>query len=183
MTKRDTLSSMQFDLIVREYHTMVFRVVLGFVRQREDAEDLTQDVFVSAYKNIEEFRGEAEMSTWLYRIAINLSLNFMDRKKRRDLLQAGESMLKSLFRIADNTKNPQKVLETEEEERRIQKAISSLPQKQQIAFILTRINDLPQKEVAKMMNISQRAVEQLLLRGKNNLNKKLGIAIRKCKPE
>ncbi|MDR2498738.1 MAG: hypothetical protein LBD28_04795 [Tannerellaceae bacterium] len=58
-----------FDLIVKEFHGMVFRTVLGFLHVREDAEDITQEVFVKAYRNIEKFRGDSSLSTWIYAVS------------------------------------------------------------------------------------------------------------------
>jgi RNA polymerase sigma-70 factor (ECF subfamily) len=168
-----------FDTIVRENHTMIFRTILGFVHIREDAEDLTQEVFVSAWRNIGKFRGDARLSTWLYRIAVNISLNFAAQKRHKTFIQAGEDLWNSIVNKTRELQTPHRMLENKEDSEVIQKAIDSLPDKQQTAFVLTRINDLPQKEVADIMGISQRAVEQLLLRAKVNLSKKLGAGHKK----
>lgn len=167
-----------FAIIVSKYHTMIFRTVIGFVHVQEDAEDLTQEVFVSVYQNISKFRGDSEISTWLYRIAVNTSLNFVSQKQRKSFLQFGD-LLKSFFTKASDEKDPQQKLEADEEKAAVRNAIDSLPDKQRTALILTRFNDLPQKEVAQVMGISQRAVEQLLLRAKTNLRKILNPPIRK----
>lgn len=151
---------------------MIFRTIIGFVHLKEDAEDLTQEVFITAYKNIDKFRGESEISTWLYRIAVNTSLNFVAAKQRKNIMSFG-SIWESLFNKADAEKNPLQELESNEQKKEIALAIDSLPEKQRTALVLTRFNDLPQKEVADIMKISQRAVEQLLLRAKVNLTKKL----------
>lgn len=167
--------------VVEKYHSMVFRIAVGFVHIREDAEDITQEVFIKIYQNREKFRGESEISTWLYRITVNTSLNFIAQKKRRGFLQFGDELLKNLFGKAGERKNLHQELEEAEEKAEIRKVIDSLPEKQRIAFILTRYDELPQKEVAEIMQISQRAVEQLLLRAKANLNKKMAPAIRNRK--
>lgn len=168
-----------FNAIVKEYHCVIFRTAIGFVHLREDAEDITQEAFIKAYQNHENFRGESEISTWLYRITVNLSLNFIAQKQRKSFLQITSDLFNNLINSPDDTKNPNELLEESEEKVLIQKAIDSLPEKQRIAFILTRYDDLPQKDVAGIMQISQRAVEQLLLRAKINLNKKLAQTIRK----
>ena len=167
-----------FAVIVKKYHTMIFRTSIGFVHVQEDAEDLTQEVFINAYQNISKFRGDSEVSTWLYRIAVNTALNFVAQKQRRGFLQFGD-LLKTFFNKASNSLNPQQKFEAAEEKETVRKAIDSLSDKQRIALVLTRFDDLPQKEVAKIMGISQRAVEQLLLRAKINLSKKLEQPIRK----
>jgi RNA polymerase sigma-70 factor (ECF subfamily) len=166
-------SATSFETIVGENHTMIFRTVLGFVHVREDAEDLTQEVFVTAYRNIGDFRGEAQVSTWLYRIAVNTSINFIARKRRRALIGLGGDIWRSIFDREEDIKTPHRILEADQERESIERAIDSLSDKQRTAFVLTRMNELPQRDVADIMCISQRAVEQLLFRAKANLVKKL----------
>ncbi|MFV0545038.1 MAG: RNA polymerase sigma factor [Bacteroides sp.] len=162
-----------FEKIVREYHPMVFRTALGFVHNKEDAEDLTQEAFLRAYRAWGHFRGDAEVSTWLYRITINLSLNYINIKNRKGWLQLGEEAVRKLLNLESDGCNPQEELEQQESERRVAAAIDSLPDKQRTAFVLLRYEELPQKEVAQIMGVSEGAVEQLLIRAKTNLQKKL----------
>lgn len=168
-----------FDTIVKENHSLIFRTVLGFVHVREDAEDLTQEVFVTAFQHLDDFRNDAQISTWLYRIAVNISLNFVTQKRRGRFIQAVEDFRNTIFYKTEDAKTPHQLLEAGEEREIIQKAIDSLNDKQRTAFVLTRMNDLPQKEVAAVMGISQRAVEQLLIRANANLRKKLGATHKK----
>ena len=63
-----------FEMLVRKYQQMVFRTAMGFVHSKEDAEDISQDVFLKAYSSLQQFKGEAEFSTWLYRITINTAM-------------------------------------------------------------------------------------------------------------
>lgn len=107
--------------VVEKYHPMVFRIAVGFVHIREDAEDITQEVFIKIYQNQDKFRGESEISTWLYRITVNTSLNFIAQKKRRSFLQFGDELLKNLFGKADERKNPQQELEEAEEKQKYEK--------------------------------------------------------------
>lgn len=169
----------EFEKILGEYQTMVFRTTMGFVHTKEDAEDLTQEVFIRAFCSWDSFRGESEISTWLYRIAINLSLNFVDQQKRRNLFQLAGDMFNNIINQKNAEKSPQELLEESELNRAIQKAIDSLPEKQRIAFVLSKYEDLPQKEIAKIMDTSEGAVEQLLQRAKTNLQKKLNKSVGK----
>lgn len=162
-----------FESAVSDNYELMFRTAMGFVHSREDAEDIAQEVFLKAYRHWDSFRGEAEISTWLYRIAVNLSINFVKREKRRKTIRQGESMLKNLFNIAGNDKNPRQQLESEETDNAVRAAIDSLPEKQRTAFILSRYDELSQKETARIMQITEGAVEQLLQRAKKNLRKKL----------
>jgi len=167
------LDKTQFEQIVKNHHLLVFRTAMGFVHTREEAEDITQDVFLRAYKSIESFRGDSSISTWLYRITVNVSLNHIAQKKRNIIFQYGNHVLKQLFDRQEKAQTPLQKLELSDRERIIQKAINDLPEKQRIAFVLSRYNDLPQKEVAIIMEITEGAVEQLLQRAKVKLQKSL----------
>ena len=167
-------SKPSFERIVEDYHSMVFRTAMGFVHSREEAEDITQDVFIRAYKGFQKFRGDSKVSTWLYRITVNLALNHIAKKKRNKIFQFGRiDTLKTLFDRKENQKSPLQKLEISDRERIIQEAIDSLPENQRIAFILSQYDDLPQKEIAEIMGVSEGAVEQLLQRAKTKLRNKL----------
>jgi RNA polymerase sigma-70 factor (ECF subfamily) len=180
MNKRDDIAA--FEQVVKEHHTLVFRTAMGFVHLKEDAEDLTQEVFVRAYRGWSQFRGDAEISTWLYRITINLSLNHISKRNRQHaVLQTDEEALARLNNYAGSRPNPQQVLEALEQRKAIQVAIDALPDKQRTAFVLSKYDDLPQREIASVMRLSEGAVEQLLQRAKANLQKRLWKTIGKRK--
>lgn len=162
--------------LVEKYQQGVFRVCLGFVHQKEDADDITQEVFVSAFLALAAFKGKSAFSTWLYRIAINACLTFK-RKLMRDILLIQESASKDdgsvlLFSPVESPAADELLIDKENMEQ-VHKAINSLPEKQRIAFVLSKYEDLPQKKVAEIMNTSEGAVEQLLQRAKCTLQKKL----------
>ncbi|HAR38066.1 MAG: hypothetical protein A2W86_09455 [Bacteroidetes bacterium GWD2_45_23] len=158
-----------FKNLMEKYQLQVFRTVMGFVHTKEDAEEVTQDIFVRVYQSISSFRHDAEFSTWLYRITVNTSLNFLRSNRKNRLLQS----LEAIFSLRSEEKTPLEELESAERDRRIRVAIDSLPEKQRMAFILSRYEELPQKKIAAVMNRSEGAVEQLLQRAKENLQKKL----------
>ncbi len=163
----------KFKLLVEKYQDLVFRTSMGFVHNKEDAEDLTQDVFTRAFLSLKTFNGDAEFSTWLYRITVNTSINHLNRIKNRGLLHLAEEILQNLFNRASDDKNPQQQLEQSERDNAIRKAIDALPEKQRTAFVLSKYDDLTQKEIAAIMQSSEGSVEQLLQRAKSNLQKKL----------
>jgi RNA polymerase sigma-70 factor (ECF subfamily) len=74
---------MQFDALFTTYKNMVYNLALQYVQNVEDAEEITQDVFVAIYHSLNSFKQNAEVSTWIYRIAINKSLDYLKRKKRK----------------------------------------------------------------------------------------------------
>ncbi|HEX2933872.1 MAG TPA: RNA polymerase sigma factor [Bacteroidales bacterium] len=160
--------------LVEKYQPMVFRACMGFIHQKEEAEDLTQEVFIQAYQALPSFKGNASFSTWIYRIAINASLNKVRKTSKSSLLQRFESFLggeKSKtfeFPIPEN-ENPETILIMDEHRAWVQKALDSLPENQRTAIILSKYDDLSQKEIAAIMNTTEGAVEALIQRAKTNL--------------
>ena len=174
---KDIISGNQaaFKNLMEKYQLQVFRTVMGFVHLKEDAEEVTQDIFVRVYQSLSSFHHDAEFSTWLYRITVNTSLNFLRSNRKNRLLQS----LEAIFSHRSEEKTPLEELEHAERDRRIRMAIDALPEKQRMAFILSRYEELPQKKIAAVMNRSEGAVEQLLQRAKENLQKKLSPTIGK----
>lgn len=163
----------KFEWLVEKYQAMVFRTAMGFVHNKEDAEDLTQDVFIRVFQAFKTFNGDAEFSTWLYRITVNTSINHLNKIKNKGLLHFAEDILQQLFNKASEDQNPQQQLEQTERDKAIRKAIDALPEKQRTAFILSKYDDLTQKEIAAIMQSTEGSVEQLLQRAKSRLQKKL----------
>ncbi len=158
-----------FRLIVEKYSPRVFRTVLGFVHQREEAEEITQDCFLKAYNSLPGFSGKSAFSTWLYRITVNTALNVV-RKKRREQLMGD---LSAFFQFSSAEKNAGQKLEEAEEDGIVEQALDKLPEKQRVAFILSKFEGFSQKEIAEIMSTSEGAVEQLILRAKAHLKKEL----------
>ena len=169
----------EFKRLVEKHQSSVFRTALGFVHIKEDAEDLTQEVFIRVFQSLDSYQGNAAFSTWLYRITVNICLNHLNKTKGRGIIQFAEDMMQSLFNKAGENRNPVEELIDAERETAIRNAIDSLPEKQRTAFVLSKYDDLSQKEIAQIMQISEGAVEQHLQRGKINLQKKLGQLIGK----
>lgn len=158
-----------FKSLMEKYQLQVFRTVTGFVHTKEDAEEVTQDIFIRVYQSLSSFQHDSEFSTWLYRITVNMCLNFLRRNRKNRLLQS----LEAIFTLNSEEKTPLEELESAERDRHIRMAIDSLPEKQRMAFILSRYEEMPQKKIAAVMNRTEGAVEQLLQRAKENLKKKL----------
>lgn len=167
-----------FRTLVEKYRDQVYRTSYGLILNAEDAEDIAQDVFIEVFQSIDNFRGDARLSTWLYRITINKSLNLIRKNKRKEWLVPLESLFwhnKSETRtMPDSGPYTANVLLEETERNRIlDKAISDLPDNQRIAFTLHKIEELPHKEIARIMENSVSSVESLIFRAKMNLQKKL----------
>ena len=172
--------------LVERYQPMVFRACMGFLHHKEDADDLTQDVFIQAYQTLSAFKGDATFSTWIYRIAVNASLNKIRKSSKSQFLQrletmfGGEKSKEYSFPISDN-ENPENILILNEHKEWVQKALNSLLENQHTAIVLSKYDELPQKEIAEIMNTTEGAVEALIHRAKANLREKLSSLKKKSK--
>jgi len=163
--------------LVSTYHKKVIKTAYYFLHDMNDAEDLAQDVCIEILESAAHFKGNSSLNTWIYRIAVNKSLNFIRKNKRKQLF----SQLESIFRKTDETTSLENIepaivdTQVDDAERRmiLEKTISSLPENQRTAFILSKYDDMAYKEIAEIMNVSLASVEQLLHRAKMNLQKKL----------
>lgn len=155
----------KYALLVKKYTDPVFRLVMGFVHQQQDAEDITQEVFIRAYHALGRFEQRASFSTWLFRIAINQSQTYIKRKKRR---AAWEKTL-AFFGAASPAGSVTAMLDEKEEYRVVREALNQLPLRQQQAFILSKYQEMSQREIAGLMHLTEGAVEQLLMRAKSRL--------------
>lgn len=148
-----------------------------FVLNREDAEDVAQEVFCEVFQSIPGFRGTCRLSTWIYRIATNRSLDFIRRRKRQKrggLLTRVWGTTSPMEQIAaPNSTQPDEILSNRERLSLMQEAIGELPRKQQVAFTLKHVEGLSQKEIAEIMDVSVPAVESLMTRARENLRKRL----------
>ncbi len=159
--------------LVDTYQVKVFNICLSLVHNTQDAEDITQDVFIDILKNLHTFRGDAQLGTWIYRIAVNRSLNYIRSSKRRRWLGYIDEVLSFSGEQKEEPATDKVNLETREDARILREAIDALPEKQRIAFTLNKINELSYKEVAETMNVSHAAVETYIHRARLNLQKSL----------
>jgi RNA polymerase sigma-70 factor (ECF subfamily) len=150
--------------------------VLGFLQHAEDAEDLAQDVFIKVFENIHQFRGDAALGTWIYRIAVTLSLDFLRRKNRK---RRGGTILgffgnnDKQYLHPQNFDHPGVKAENKEKSAVLFEAMNRLPGNQKTAFLLQKLEGLSQNEIAAILNTTSSAVESLLSRAKANLKKQL----------
>lgn len=154
-----------------KFHLMVFRTCIGFVNNQEEAEEIVQDVFVEAYFSIDKFKGKAKLSTWLYRITFNKSLNFLRKKKTQSFIKRIESFWG--IDMPDDGNSNELEAEKQAQIEQLQEAIESLPDAQRKVFILHKFNELPYKDISEVEDITVSAVESLMYRAKKNLIKKL----------
>jgi RNA polymerase sigma-70 factor (ECF subfamily) len=166
-----------FQSLVEQYQDRVINTCYGFVRDREDAKDIAQEVFIEIYQSLEKFREDAKLSTWIYRISVTKSLDFLRRKNRKKRM----GQFKKLFNVDDiaerieqpSGNNPDKNMEARERAQILQQAMDRLPENQKIAITLSKYEGFSNKEISEIMNTSVSSVESLIHRAKVNLKKKL----------
>lgn len=157
-----------------EHGGLVYNLCLNYLQNVEDAEEVTQDVFVKIHLKLNSFKQEANIKTWIYRITVNKCLDFLKAKKRKKrfgfvtpIYDNSESFSYSDFN------HPGIRLEHLEATENLLKLINELAPNQKTALMLKAIEGLPQKEIATVMELTEKAVESLLSRAKRNLKEKL----------
>jgi RNA polymerase sigma-70 factor (ECF subfamily) len=177
-------SEYAFKTIVDTWQDMVYNTVIGILQNAEDAEDVSQEVFVKVYESIQNFKGESKFSTWIYRIAVTKSLDHLRRKKRKKRFAFIESLFGKKDEIINDPPDffhPGVALENKQDNAILFKAIAQLPQNQNTAFVLNKVEGLSYQEISKVMEMSESAIDSLLHRAKSNLRKKLEIHYRSDK--
>ena len=168
----------KFRILVEKYQGLIFRTCMGFLHNSEDADDLTQEVFIQVYQSLIYFKGNAAFSTWIYRIAVNACLNKIRKNRKNTALQRFSTLFSNiknsdfLIPVSDMI-NPESILIRQEYKDWLQAALDSLPDNQKTAIILSKYDDLSQKEIAEILNTTEGAVEALIQRAKKNLYKRL----------
>ncbi len=163
-----------FRMIVESWKDMVYNTSLGIVQNSEDAEDVTQEVFVQVYESVNQFKGDSKFSTWLYRIAVTKSLDHLRKKKRKKRF----AFVQSLFGPNEEEVNHQPdfqhpgiSMENKENAAVLFRAIEKLPDNQKTAFTLHKLEGLSYQEIAEIMETTVSSVESLMHRAKGNLKK------------
>jgi len=152
-----------FARLVRQHQGRVLNLAYRFSRNRQDAEDLAQEVFLRVWRYAGSFRGEAAFGTWLYRLAVNVCLNHRLRKKKRpEPLPLPED-------LESGTEAAEAGSEARQRENLLIQAMAALPARQKMALVLVSFEDKSYEEIAAAMEVSVPAVESLLFRARKNL--------------
>jgi RNA polymerase sigma-70 factor (ECF subfamily) len=157
-----------FDLIVERHRRSVYLLCYRFVSNHEDASDLSQDVFLRAYRGLRSFRGQSSLGTWLYRIGVNVCLNRVSAKK----LQS-ESIDDRQFVDERAESAPERLLKNERGAR-VRAAIAQLPRKQRATLVLRMYHEMSHQEIADVLGSSVGAVKANFFHALGNLKKLLG---------
>ena len=157
-----------FEEIVERHRRSVYQVCYRFVNNHEDASDLAQETFVRAWKGLRQFKGHAALATWLYRIAVNVSLNRVSAKR------PDAEPLEADRYLDTNTEQPGVDLVREERACAVRRAIRALPEKQRATLILRTYHELSHQEIAEILGSSVGAVKANFFHALANLKKILG---------
>ena len=163
---------MDLKTIYEGHKNMVYNLALQYTQNVQEAEEVTQDVFVKAFQNRSQFEHRSSLKTWLYRITINQSLDYLKAKKRKK-----RSTLINVIRIGTDKNevelghlnHPGIQLEQKEAVEFIFRYLNQLPEKYKTVIILLKIEQLSQSEAAEIMSLSVKAVDSLFQRAKKNL--------------
>ncbi len=172
-----------FRRLVETYRQKVFNTAISLMQDQGMAEDISQEVFVTVFRSIASFDERSSLSTWIYRITVNKCLDQLRARKRQKygLFSRFFNTNFEATATGDGFEHPGIRLEHKETARYLFMAIDTLPHNQKTVFVLAHIEELPQKEIADIMNMSIKAVESLLQRAKVNLRKKLSVIYTKEK--
>ncbi len=149
-----------FEYIIEEFQSRIFTVCYRMTGDVEDAKDISQDTFTYAYVNLKKLKEPEKFSPWIYKIAVNKSLNLINKKKRRILL---------FYNI--HQFEPNKKINISYKKDEVDFLLSKLPLDHRTIFILFYIEELPIKEIASILDITESAVKMRLRRGKEKLKK------------
>ena len=158
-----------FDVIVERHRRSVYQVCYRFVHNHEDASDLAQDAFVRAWRGMKTFKGQAALSTWLYRIAVNVCLNRVAAKT--PVIEP----IESTEHVEDvRVEGAQHAMIRQERAVAVRKAIANLPEKQRATLILRTYHDMSHQQIADVLGSSVGAVKANFFHALANLKKILG---------
>ena len=184
MTDKDFIEALKlqkrfaYEQLLDQFQDIVFRKCLSFVPNKEDAEDIAQEVFLEIFNSIGKFKGEAKLTTWIYRITTNKCLEFIRKKKAKKRFAFLQTIKGNEIPIDKTTyftefNHPGIELENKERSEILFRAINTLPEAQKIVFTLHKIDGMSYKEVSEITKKSISSVESLMFRAKKNLQKAL----------
>ena len=155
-----------YAFLVERYKHMVFTLTIRIVKNREEAEEVSQDVFVKAYKNLKSFKGESKFSTWIYKIGYYASLDVVKKNKRQiNSINIDEFNEGNIGSMQDGLK----YLEAKERKKVISDALLRLNEDEQVILTLYYFEEMPLKEISKVVNLSLENIKVKLFRARKKL--------------
>ena len=161
-----------FNILVTRYQDRLLKIAYGITLDTEDSQEIVQDVFVSVFKNIQTFRQDASLATWLRKITINQCLNWKRKWKRRfkwnhESIESEND--KNLFKENKKNNDPETLYKEKQSENNLMEAIKILPEKIRLVLVLNAFEGLSYEEIAKTLNIKKGTVSSRLYFARKNL--------------
>jgi RNA polymerase sigma-70 factor, ECF subfamily len=161
-----------YSSLVRKYQSKVINMAFGFVRNRETADDLAQEIFIKAYVSLKKFQFKSGFGTWLYRIAVNHCKDYLRSQQKMKTVPFDAAAEKSVIKGDDSMERDQRRTE-DQIEGLVQRGIMALPEKYKTMITLRDIQGLSYDEIAKILNLSAGTVDSRIHRARKMLRKKL----------
>lgn len=159
-----------FEMLIKGHERKAFNIAYRFLKNPEDAEDVTQEAFLRAFKNIKKFKGQSSFSTWLYRIINNMCIDFVRAKQNKNtdsidktILYDGEELE---LQIPSNKNDPVEFTESSEISDLMQKLLDELPDEQKMAVVLRDIQGFSYNEIAKITGVGMGTVKSRINRAR-----------------
>ena len=165
-----------FSVLLDRYQSKVFSTVYHYTHDQEEARDLTQEIFIKIYNNLQSYKNKASFSTWLYRIAVNRCIDWTRKKKLQTVsavYDSSEEEIDIYDTIADSGGGPEELLIKQENRTYIRKVVEELPEIYKTVIILYYFEDFSPQEISDIIGVPKRTVETRLYRGKNLLKLRL----------
>lgn len=177
--------ALDFDWLFEQYHSLVFHLAYRILGEKEEALDLTQEVFLTVYRKMALFRGKSSLKTWIYRITINRAVNrcrWWSRIRRRGAVSleahlAGDGRPPMEERLRSRDASPEERLLRLEERACLEQSLAKLPLQQRLAVVLRDIEGLSYEEIALLLDVSLGTVKSRICRGREQLKRRLNGAL------
>lgn len=161
-----------FRLLVDLYQDRVYNTCFGYMHNAMEAQDIAQEVFIEIHRSAAKFKRNSSVSTWIYRIAVNKSLDSI-RYKQREKRSGDEAVIDEKLQVEDKARNPEEEMTRNERHGLLWIMIEKLPDSQRTALVLCNFEGLSYHEIGEVMESSKSSVESLIFRAKQNLKKLL----------
>ena len=143
-----------FNLLLKKYQQKIYWHIRRMVIDHDDADDITQDTFIKVWKNLPGFRNDAQLYTWMYRIATNESITFLNKKKQKNNIPLDDVAYELADTLADST-----YFNGDKAQLKLQQAILTLPEKQRLVFNMKYYDDLKYEEISEVLGTSVGALK------------------------
>lgn len=169
-----------FDLLVLKYQHKIVNLVMRYVRDPDQALDISQEAFLKAYRALPRFRGDSAFYTWMYRIAVNTAKNYLAAQRRRPMdveLDLQDPEQYDLHAKLKETDTPEGVTLSDELQETVERAIAALPEDLRTAIVLREIEGMSYEEIAQTMECPVGTVRSRIFRARDAIGKKIGTLI------